>query len=113
MKVSYEESLANTFGLLRRCDCDNNVVLSVRIEGNAGQPLSSEITLSVCRSRPDLEKAALRVPFLARNLQTRRSLRPCACVSIFQTREPGGPVSFLPDVKCIGGTVRKRHWRKV
>ncbi len=44
MKVSYEESLANHFGLQRRCDGGNDVVLSVRAEGNAGQLLSSEIS---------------------------------------------------------------------
>jgi hypothetical protein len=29
----------------------------VRVKGNAGQPLSSEIPTSVCRSSPDVEKA--------------------------------------------------------
>ncbi len=33
MKVSYRERLAIDFGLQRRCDCGNNVVLSVGDEG--------------------------------------------------------------------------------
>ncbi len=45
MKESNEEDLANHFGLRRRGDRGNNVVLSVRTEGQAGQLLSSEITL--------------------------------------------------------------------
>jgi hypothetical protein len=46
MKESYEEDLANHFGLQRRGGCGNNVVLSVRAEGQAGKPLSSEIIRS-------------------------------------------------------------------
>ena len=57
MKVSYKESLANDFGLQRRCDEGNNVVLSVCREGNTGQLLSSEILASVCRPCPDKGKA--------------------------------------------------------
>lgn len=33
MKESYEEGLANHFGLQRRGDSGNNVVLSVRVGG--------------------------------------------------------------------------------
>ncbi len=49
MKVSYEEDLANHFGLRRRCDEGNDIVLSVRIGGNAGRLLSSEILTFACR----------------------------------------------------------------
>ena len=49
MKVSYKERLAIDFGLRRRCDEGNNVVLSVRAGGNVGQPTSSEILTFVCR----------------------------------------------------------------
>ena len=41
MQVSYEEELAAHFGLQRRGDFGNGIVLSVRGKGNAGQPLSS------------------------------------------------------------------------
>jgi hypothetical protein len=57
MQVSYGEDLASHFGLQRRAGIGNGVCLSVRGEGNAGQPLSSEIITSVCRSCPDREKA--------------------------------------------------------
>jgi len=57
MKFSYEERLAIDFGLRRRCDEGNHVVLSVRAVGNAGQLLSSEILTSVCRPCPDKGKA--------------------------------------------------------
>jgi hypothetical protein len=62
MKVSYEEDLANRFGLQRRGDSGNGIVLSVRAKGNAGQLLSSDITPFVCRSCPDSEKATSCVP---------------------------------------------------
>ena len=57
MKESYEECEANNFGLQRRCDSGNNVVLSVRAEVHAGRLLSSEISLSVCRPCLDKGKA--------------------------------------------------------
>ena len=75
MKESYEEELANHFGLQRRGDCGNNVVLSVRAEGHAGQLLSSEITIFACRPCPDKGKATLRASLLARRSRTRRSRR--------------------------------------
>ncbi len=64
MKVSYEERLATDFGLRRRCDCGNNVVLSVRSGGSVGQLLSSEIIPFVCRPCLDLGKAT---SFCSRN----------------------------------------------
>ena len=75
MKESYEEDLANRFGLQRRGDCGNNVVLSVRTEGQAGQLLSSEITTFACRPCPDKGKATSRASLSARRSRTRRSLR--------------------------------------
>jgi len=42
MKVSYEESLANYFGLQRRGGSGNRSVLSVRAKGNAGPTISHE-----------------------------------------------------------------------
>jgi hypothetical protein len=75
MKESYEEDFANHFGLQRRGDSGNNVVLSIRAEGLAGQPLSSEITTFACRPCPDKGKATSRASLLARPPRTRRSLR--------------------------------------
>lgn len=75
MKESYEEDVAHHFGLQRRGDCGNNVVLSVRAEGQAGQLLSSEITTLACRPCPDKGKATSRASLLARRQRTRRSLR--------------------------------------
>ena len=49
MKESYEEDLASRFGLQRRAGYGNVSGLSVRAEGSAAQPLSSEIITSVCR----------------------------------------------------------------
>ena len=86
MKVSYEEGLANHFGLQRRGESGDRSVLSVRAKGNAGQPLSSEITTSVCRSCLDKEKATSLRPRLARLRRTRRSQRTGACVDIPNAR---------------------------
>ena len=116
MKVSYEEDLANRFGLDRKGVLGNWFVLSVRDKGNAGQVLSSEITLSVCRSCPDLEKAT---PQLSYWQDTCGRGGVCDPVHVWtsQSREPGGPVGFHPhanaNVQGIGGTVRKRFRRKV
>jgi len=66
VKVFYEEGLANCFGLRRRCDEGNDVVLSVRIGGNVGQLLSSEILTSVCRPCPDKGKAISDRPLLGK-----------------------------------------------
>lgn len=66
MKVSYEEDLANHFGLQRRRGIGNVAALSVRAEGNVGQLLSSEILTFACRSHPVREKATSPPPLLAR-----------------------------------------------
>lgn len=75
MKESYEEDLASHFGLQRRGDCGNNVVLSIRAEGQAGQLLSSEILTIACRPRTDRGKATSWTSLLARRPRTRRSPR--------------------------------------
>ena len=115
MNVSYEENLANCFGLQRRGDLQTEIVLSVRAKGNAGQPLSSDITTSVCGSRPDSEKATSCVP-IWQGASGHGGVYDPVHAWTFQTREPGGPVGFrchqvaiAPDI----GTVRKRFWRKV
>ena len=56
MKESYRENLASYSGLEPYAG-DGNIAGVASARGNAGQPLSSEITISVCRSCPDLEKA--------------------------------------------------------
>ncbi len=96
MKVSYEEGLANYFGLQRRGDCGNNVVLSVRVEGNAGQPLSSEIITSVCRSCPVREKATPSLPSW-QGIDGHGGVVEPVHAWIFQVREPGGPIGFLTE----------------
>ena len=63
MKESYRENLASCFGLEPYAS-DGNVAGVASARGNAGQPLSSEITTSVCRSCSDMEKAASSVPLL-------------------------------------------------
>ena len=75
MKESYEEELATRFGLLRRAGRGNTFGLSVRDEGLAGQPLSSEIFTFVCRPCSDKGKATPRASSWARPPRTRRSLR--------------------------------------
>ena len=80
MKVSYEERLAIDFGLRRRCDEGNDVVLSVRAGGNAGQPLSSEILTFVCRPCPDRGKATSQRSLLGKIVaDTAESENLCMC----------------------------------
>ncbi|MFV1968187.1 MAG: hypothetical protein ACC628_22420 [Pirellulaceae bacterium] len=61
MKESYREDLASNSGLEPYAG-DGNIAGVASARGNAGQPLSSEIITSVCRSSPDMEKATSRVP---------------------------------------------------
>jgi hypothetical protein len=61
MKESYRENLASYSGLEPYAG-DGNIAGVASARGNAGQPLSSEITISVCRSCPDLEKATSSTP---------------------------------------------------
>lgn len=94
MKVSHEKSLANDLGLRRRCDSGNNVVLSVRLEGNVGQLLSSEITTFVCRSYPSKEKAAPLSPLFGEVIDGHGGVLEPVYAWTFQTREPGDPMGF-------------------
>jgi hypothetical protein len=86
MKESYEECEASNFGLQRRCDCGNNVVLSVRA-GGACRPAIELPAFNTENRQP------LRVPTLfgqgegniestvmARSDRTRRSQGTRACV---------------------------------
>ena len=61
IKESYRENLASYSGLEPYAG-DGNMAGVASARGSAGQPLSSEITTSVCRSCPDLEKATSSVP---------------------------------------------------
>ena len=61
MKESYREGLASRSGLEPYAG-DGDVAGVASARGNAGQPLSSEIITSVCRSCSDLEKATPPVP---------------------------------------------------
>ena len=56
MQESYREDLASCSGLGPYAG-DGNVAGVASARGNAGQPLSSEILTSVCRSCPVREKA--------------------------------------------------------
>lgn len=92
MKVSYEERLAIDFGLRRRCDCGNNVVLSVRSGGSAGQLLSSEILTFVCRPCSDKGKAtSYRSSFGKIDRDTAESGN-LSMRGKSKTREPGDPI---------------------
>ncbi len=61
MKDSYREDLASCSGLEPYAG-DGNIAGVASERGNAGQPLSSDITTFVCRSCSDLEKATSSLP---------------------------------------------------
>ena len=93
MKVSYEESLASYFGLQRRGGSGDRSVLSVRAKGNAGQPLSSDIKIPVCRPCTDKGKATSSSPPRQGEDGHGGVVEPVH-VSKFQAREPGDPVNI-------------------
>ncbi|MFQ5938085.1 MAG: hypothetical protein ACE5LB_16915, partial [Acidiferrobacterales bacterium] len=61
MKESYREDLASRSGLEPYAG-EGNLAGVASGRGSAGQPWSSEIITSVCRSCPDLEKAKSAAP---------------------------------------------------
>ena len=67
MKESYRENLASCSGLEPYAD-DGDIMGVASARGNAGQPLSSEIITSVCRSCPDSEKATSSTPLFGEAL---------------------------------------------
>ena len=99
MRVSYEENLANYFGLQRSGDLQTEIVLSVRAKGNARPatelpPKTHEQgTTFVCRSCPDREKATPCAP-LWQGAYGHGGVPEPVHAWTFQTREPGGLVGF-------------------
>ena len=80
MKESYREELASRSGLDPYAG-DGDVAGVASVRGNAGQPLSSDIRTSVCRSCGDREKATSLRPLIgeastdaaeSKNLRVRR-----------------------------------------
>ena len=65
MKESYREDVASHSGLEPYAG-DGDVAGVASVRGNAGQPLSSDIITSVCRSCPDLEKATSSRPLFGK-----------------------------------------------
>ncbi len=63
MKESYREELASRSGLDPYAG-DGDVAGVASVRGNAGQPSSSEIITSACRSCPVLEKAISSRPLI-------------------------------------------------
>ncbi len=104
MRESYREDLASRSGLDPYAG-EGNLVGVASARGSAGQPLSSEITTSVCRSCFDLEKATSTAARLASCGRTRRSLRPCACADIPSART--GRSHEFP--RCFGTLERSEN----
>lgn len=84
----YEEGVAYHFGLRRRCDCGNNVVLSVRAGGKRRPAIELRNQFFVpCVDRVlpwGRQHSVYR--YQARCTGARRSLRTCACVAIPNAR---------------------------
>ncbi len=79
MKESYREDLASNSGLEPYAG-DGNIAGVASARGNAGRPLSSEITIFVCRSCPDLEKATSSLPLVGEvRADTAESENPSMC----------------------------------
>ncbi len=112
MKESYREELASRSGLEPYAG-DGDVAGVASVRGNAGQPSSSEIKTSVCRSCPDREKATSSMPIFgeaatdaaeSKNLCMRRHpKRENREILLVSVRQRG----YSPS----GGTVRKRFRR--
>lgn len=106
MKVFYEERLAYHFGLPRRCDCGNNVVLSVRIEGKRRPAIELRNQFSfVCRPRFVAGKTTPRIPLFGKGwVGTAESENLSMCGnSKRENREiPSAPSSESDSVQGLG-----------
>ncbi len=102
MKESYREDLASYSGLEPYAgEGDLAGVASAR--GNTGQPLSSEITISVCRSCPDMEKAIPLLPFYGEaEAGTAESENLCMCRHLKRENREILLVSARRSGKCTG-----------
>ncbi len=79
MKESYREELASRSGLEPYAG-DGDVAGVASVRGNAGQPLSSDIRISECRSCPDREKATSSRPLIGEaSTDAAESKNLCMC----------------------------------
>ncbi|TWU19234.1 hypothetical protein Poly21_14050 [Allorhodopirellula heiligendammensis] len=102
MRVSYEEGLANYFGLRRRSDEGNNIALSVRAGGSVGQLI--ELRNQVLHV-PTVSCASGRQHQLYRQGEDSLGMAESKSLCMrgkFQTREPGSPI-------CPWGHVAMTH----
>ncbi len=100
MKESHREDLASHSGLEPYAG-GGDIAGVASARGNAGQPLSSDITVSVCRSCPDVEKAISSLP-LWRGSGGRGGVCDPVHAWTSQAREPGDPIGF--HFECRGIT---------
>ena len=104
MKESYREELASHSGLEPYAG-DGDVAGVASVRGNAGQPLSSDIITSVCRSCPDLEKATS-----SRPLCGEASTNAAESVILCMRRHPKRENREIPRVSVErGGMVALRR----
>ena len=89
MKESHRENPASSSGLGPYAG-DGDIAGVASARGNAGQPLSSEINSSVCRSRSGKEKATPSAPTW-QDVDGHGGVADTEHVSKFQAREPGDP----------------------
>ena len=112
MKESYREDIASHSGLEPYAGGgDLAGVASAR--GSTGQPLSSDITSSVCRSCPDKEKATPLLPFDGKaetGTAESKTLRMCR-----HLKRENREILFVSAPSTAnargGGTVGKRYRR--
>lgn len=113
MRVSYEEGLANHFGLRRRGEDGNVLALSVRTGGSVGQLMSSEIRASGCRPCHGVGKTTSVTPLMARrDPDPAESLNLCMRGK-FQTREPGDPIGSSGRFRRSRGRTANRKGKAV
>ena len=85
MKESYREDLASRSGLEPYAG-DGNIVGVASARGNAGQPLSSEIRTSVCRSCSMMGEGNNDVPLSGEAVSDTAESKTLACVDIPSAR---------------------------
>ena len=95
MKESYEEQLAIDFGHNPYAGSGDAPGVAWG-SGDAGQPLSSEIKVPVCRPCPDRGKATSFAP-LEQGVDGHGGVTDPVHVSKFQAREPGEPVGIREE----------------
>lgn len=105
MKESYRENLASSSGLEPYAGGGNRAGVATA-RGSVGQPLSSEIIHSACRSRPDTEKTTSPLPYYGKAMA---DAAESETLSMRGHSKRENRETLLVSAGCDGGAITRRN----